>query len=78
MLRPAGLGTNFQRLNNCFLRTGALLSEQPEAPINKACNSWADTKAAYRLFQNDKISKKMVLKTPVANTLECARNFKTV
>jgi len=67
-----------QRLNDRFLRTGTLLSEQPEAPINKACNSWADTKAAYRLFQNDKVSKKNILEAHVANTLERAKVFKTV
>jgi hypothetical protein len=67
-----------RRLNDRFLRTGTLLSEQPEAPINKACNSWADTKAAYRLFQNDKVSQKNILETHVANTLERARAFKTV
>ena len=67
-----------QRLNDRFLRTGEMLSEQPEAPINKACNSWSDTKAAYRLFQNNKVSSKSILAVHVANTLERAKGFKTI
>jgi hypothetical protein len=31
----------------------ASLSQQPSAPINQACEEWADTKAAYRFFAND-------------------------
>jgi hypothetical protein len=29
-----------------------------ESPINQACNSWADTKVAYRFFQNDNVNYK--------------------
>lgn len=29
---------------------------QPSGPINQACEDWADTKAAYRFFDNDKVT----------------------
>jgi hypothetical protein len=32
------------------------LEQQPQAPLNQACEDWADTKAAYRLFANAKVS----------------------
>ena len=36
-----------QRLNDRFLRTGKMLSEQPEAPINKA------SRFAFKFSQKD-------------------------
>jgi hypothetical protein len=31
------------------------LSAMPESSINQACGDWAETKAAYRFFQNDNV-----------------------
>ncbi len=41
-------------------RSGRFLY-QPQGPINKACGGWADTKAAYRLFANPKVSSEEIL-----------------
>ncbi|MBN1675032.1 MAG: transposase [Kiritimatiellae bacterium] len=30
-------------------------SDSPESPINQACIDWAETKAAYRFFQNENV-----------------------
>jgi len=34
--------------------TGSKLAAQPSASINQACDDWADTRASYRLFENEK------------------------
>lgn len=42
------------RLNRRCQELAAALSQQPNAPINQACEDWAETKAAYRFFGNTK------------------------
>ena len=50
-----------RRLNARFNKTAQLLSGQPMSPINKACDGWTDTKAAYRLFKNEKVTPAKIL-----------------
>ena len=38
------------RLNRRCQELAAALGQHPQAPINQACEDWADTKAAYRFF----------------------------
>ncbi len=42
------------RLNRRCQELAVALGQQPTAPINQACEEWADTKAAYRFFGNIK------------------------
>jgi hypothetical protein len=42
------------RLNRRCQELAVVLSQQPNAPINQACEDWADTKGAYRFFGNRK------------------------
>jgi len=42
------------RLNRRCVELATQLAMQPNGPINQACEDWADTKAAYRFFDNDK------------------------
>ena len=44
--------------------------DNPSESIHTACNSWADTKAAYRLFNNGKLEEKMLLQTHQAETVK--------
>jgi hypothetical protein len=44
------------RLNRRCQELAMALGQQPGAPINQACDDWADTKAAYRFFDNEKAS----------------------
>jgi len=44
------------RLNRRCQELAIALGQQPDAPINQACEEWADTKAAYRFFDNDKVT----------------------
>ena len=41
--------------------TGAKLAAQPGASINQACDDWADTRASYRLFDNEKTTADKIL-----------------
>lgn len=50
----ADVELNDARLNRRCQELAAALGQQPSAPINQACEDWADTKAAYRFFDNNK------------------------
>ena len=43
---------NDVRLNQRCQELAVALGQQPTAPINQACEDWADTKGAYRFFGN--------------------------
>src|SRR5262245_55690610 len=43
-----------KRLNWRVVDTMSKLALRPSASINQACDDWADTKATYRLFANEK------------------------
>lgn len=57
----ADLDLGDERLNRRFRKTAQRLSEQPMASINQACESWAETKGAYRLFDNEKVESGKIL-----------------
>jgi len=44
------------RLNRRCSELAVQLAMQPNGPINQACEDWADTKAAYRFFDNGKVT----------------------
>jgi hypothetical protein len=54
------------------------LSEMPESSINQACGDWAETKAAYRFFHNEKVEVRKILAAHQAKTFERARQHRTV
>lgn len=50
-----------KRLNDRLIKiTGQFLSSS-QSPINQACGGWADTKAAYRFFQNENVNYKDIV-----------------
>lgn len=53
-----GINLGDKRLNERLVKITNQFISCTESPINQACNSWADTKAAYRFFQNDNIEYK--------------------
>lgn len=61
------------RLKTRLVRTAEQLSSQPLDPINKACSGWADTKATYRLFANEKVQAKEILDAHRTCTWERAK-----
>src|SRR5262245_54600475 len=54
------------------------LAEMPESSINQACGDWAETKAAYRFFQNDNVEVQNILAAHRAKTAERAGSHRTV
>lgn len=59
-----------KRLDAKLKKLAEDLSAAPEAPINQASKDWAATKAAYRFFQNDKITSEQILSPHQARTIE--------
>jgi len=50
-----------QRLNWRLLDSASKLALRPSVSINQACDDWADTKATYRLFANEKTTLAKIL-----------------
>ena len=59
-----------KRLDRRFIRVTENLSSQPLASINQACESWAEVKGAYRLFDNEKVTGREILAVHQAQTVE--------
>jgi len=53
-------------------------SDAPESPINQACMDWAETKAAYRFFQNENVDVGDILAVHRSKTAKRASKHKTV
>ena len=53
-------------------------SDAPESPINQACADWAETKAAYRFFQNDNVEVGEMLLAHRCKTAQRVKGHKTV
>ena len=57
----SGINLGDQRLNSRFLEMSGNLLKHPSAPIMEASQSWREAKAAYRLFENSKLSAAHIL-----------------
>jgi len=57
------------RLNNRCQTLAIAFNAQPNVPINQACEDWADTKAAYRFFDNDKVTHERILSSHQQRTV---------
>jgi hypothetical protein len=66
------------RLNRRLAIILRRFAQSPLSPINHACDDWAETKAAYRFFSNDKIEYHEISKSHIAATKERCRQFPTV
>lgn len=55
------IGLKDKRLNQRCQKLASVLEQQSTEPINQACEDWADTKAAYRFFDNQKVSPDKIL-----------------
>ena len=66
------------RLNRRCQELGVSLGQQPNAPINQACEEWSDTKAAYRFFGNNKVTAARILAPHHQRTVERMRKQELV
>lgn len=67
-----------KRLARRLKQLAGELASAPTAPINQACAGWTATKAAYRFFQNEKVSSKHILYPHQTRTLERMAGEKVV
>jgi len=51
-----GIELGDKRLTDRLITITDQFASSTQSPINKACEGWGDTKAAYRFFQNDNIN----------------------
>lgn len=64
----AGVRLGDKRLVRRLIRTVEFLAKSPLSPINEACGRWADTQAAYRLFDNAKADPAEILEPHITAT----------
>lgn len=67
-----------KRLNTRLMKICDSFSESPESPINQACADWAETKAAYRFFQNESVEVCEILAAHRGKTVKRAAKHNTV
>lgn len=67
-----------KRLNERVCQVLKKLSQNPADSIPTACGSWQETKAAYRLFDNKRISPDKVLEPHQAATLQRMKACETI
>jgi hypothetical protein len=56
-----GVDLGDKRLNERLVKITGQFMSSTESPINQACGGWAETKAAYRFFQNDNVDYKDIV-----------------
>ena len=59
-----------KRLNRRLLKVASNLLNLPKTPIHEACSTWSEAKAAYRLFDNDKLDDVFLMNAHRSETLK--------
>lgn len=67
-----------KRLNSRLIKLCDSFSESPESPINQACADWAETKAAYRFFQNKNVEVERIISAHRKKTAERASDHHAI
>lgn len=67
-----------KRLNTRLVKLCDSFSNAPECPINQACEDWAETKAAYRFFQNENVDVGKIMDAHRGKTSVRAAKFSTI
>jgi len=67
-----------KRLDARLIKLCDRFSDAPESPINQACADWAETKAAYRFFQNSKVEVGKMLAAHRCKTAQRIKEHETV
>lgn len=66
------------RLNNRFKGLLQTFGSKPHESIPASCNGWSETLAAYRFFDNDKVTAERILSPHYAATVQRVQNEKTI
>lgn len=67
-----------ERLNRRWCKLTSAIYSHPMNSIQKSCESWGDTKAAYRLFSNDKVDKEKILEVHRRRTIRRIRDSEEI
>ena len=67
-----------KRLDARLIKLCDRFSDAPESSINQACADWAETKAAYRFFQNENVDSDEILMAHRCKTAMRAKKYKKV
>lgn len=67
-----------KRLDVRLVKLAGQFSKQPLSSINQGCEDWADAKAAYRFYDNRKVSEEAVLSPPLVRTPERMKAYQLV
>ena len=67
-----------KRLDARLIKLCNRFSDAPESPINQACADWAETKAAYRFFQNENVNVSEILAAHRCKTAQRSKKHKMV
>ena len=67
-----------KRLTQRLIEVAEELSTSPQSAIHAACGDWAATKAAYRLFDNEKVTAAAILSPHFQRTVERVSEHKRV
>ena len=67
-----------ERLNKRFLSMAKKIDEKPEASIPEVFESWGDTKAAYRFFDNERVTPSAMLYPHAQQTVRRVQEKETV
>ncbi|MCK5796512.1 MAG: IS4 family transposase [Deltaproteobacteria bacterium] len=73
-----GVNLGDKRLEARLARLCDRFSDSPESPINQACADWAETKAAYRFFQNENVGVEGIMAAHRRKTAARAAGYDTV
>ncbi len=70
----AGINSGHKTLNERSLKVMRALAANPQASINAACGSWAETIAADRFMNNDLVTPEKILQPHREATLQRGRH----
>ena len=74
----AGIDLGDKRLNERSKIIVETLAADPQASINAACDGWAETQAAYRFFDNSKVTPEKILDSHIRATKKRVENQSVV
>ncbi len=70
-----GIDLGDERLNRRSQKVLEALAVDPQISVNAACQGWSDTLAAYRFFDNEAVTPKLILSPHREATLRRMRLF---
>jgi hypothetical protein len=71
----ASITISDERIVKRLIKTTNLLAQHPHCSIPEACNGWAETKATYRLLDNDKETPEAIIMSHKLQTIERMRKY---